>query len=186
MQGGQGRATIRAMASSQDSASSAPAASAATSAAGSPRPARGAPSSAASASPQEIRAHGLHLTDYRGADLRVPAAQVHFDTDPGALRHGGPRAGHGEVGRHRRRPGARSLACSSPARSSSASRTGCTTRRCCGTQLPRPHGAHRHGAVQRRRAGQGAFHRAPRARSRCEQHAALAPFLDAFARAGLP
>ncbi len=31
---------------------------------------------------REINAHGLHLTDYRGADLRLPAADVQYTTDP--------------------------------------------------------------------------------------------------------
>src|SRR5688572_1846461 len=34
----------------------------------------------------EIRAHGLHLTDYRGTDLRVPAEKVQFETQPAAAR----------------------------------------------------------------------------------------------------
>ena len=34
----------------------------------------------------EIRRHGLHLTDWRGADLRVPAASIRFETDSGAAR----------------------------------------------------------------------------------------------------
>ncbi|WP_394833358.1 2-dehydropantoate 2-reductase [Pendulispora rubella] len=30
---------------------------------------------------RELREHGLHLTDYLGADMKVPAAGVRFDTD---------------------------------------------------------------------------------------------------------
>ncbi|TCN44597.1 2-dehydropantoate 2-reductase [Kribbella orskensis] len=32
----------------------------------------------------ELAEHGLHLTDYLGADLRVPTEQVHFETTPDA------------------------------------------------------------------------------------------------------
>jgi len=32
----------------------------------------------------ELRQHGLHLTDWQGADLRVPAANLRFETDPAA------------------------------------------------------------------------------------------------------
>ncbi|HWL84988.1 MAG TPA: 2-dehydropantoate 2-reductase, partial [Polyangiaceae bacterium] len=31
---------------------------------------------------EELRTHGLHLTDYRGADERVPPASVRFETAP--------------------------------------------------------------------------------------------------------
>jgi 2-dehydropantoate 2-reductase len=35
---------------------------------------------------REVRTHGLHLTDYLGADLRVAAADVRFETQPSAAR----------------------------------------------------------------------------------------------------
>jgi 2-dehydropantoate 2-reductase len=45
----------------------------------------------------ELAEHGLRLTDYLGADLRVP--DVRYETSPGAAAEADLRPGDGEVGR---------------------------------------------------------------------------------------
>ena len=133
----------------------------------------------------EIRAHGLHLTDYRGADLRVPPAQVRFETDPRAARDADlvlvtvKSAATTEAGRELAavlKPGAIVVSFQNGLHNDEALRA----------QLPGAWvltGMVPFNVVNR---GKGAFHQGSEGALEAQAGAALGPFLPAFKAAGLP
>ena len=184
MQGGQGRATIRAMASSQEFC---------VFGAGSIGCYVGGRLAASGATVrfigrervvQEVRAHGLRLTDWRGADLRVPAAQVHIDTAPDALSTADlvlvtvKSSATEEAGRtlaSRLKPGAVVISFQNGLHNAQVLRDVLPGRTVLTGMVPFNVAAQ----------GQGTFFAGSEGTLEAEQHAGLAPFLDAFARAGL-
>ena len=134
---------------------------------------------------KEIREHGLHLTDYLGADLRVPAASVRFATDPSAAAGADfvlvtvKSAGTAEAGAQL----ARVLA---PSAIVASFQNGLRNAQVLRGQLPGRTvltGMVQFNVVNR---GHGAFHHGSEGGLEIEAHAALAPFLPAFEKAGLP
>ena len=133
----------------------------------------------------EIRAHGLRLTDWQGADLRVPADRVRFETEPAAARHARlvlvtvKSAGTEAAGRELApllKPGTVVISFQNGLRNAEALRAQLPGR----TVLT---GMVEFNVVNR---GQGAFHHGSEGGLEVQAHAALAPFLSAFAAAGLP
>ncbi|MBE4753686.1 2-dehydropantoate 2-reductase [Corallococcus sp. ZKHCc1 1396] len=134
---------------------------------------------------REVREHGLRLTDLHGADQRVPAAQVDIDTAPTALDTADlvlvtvKSAATEEAGRtlaSRLKPGASVVSFQNGLHNAQVLRDLLPGRTVlAGTVLFNV-------AAQ----GQGAFHAGSEGTLDIEQHAVLAPFVDAFARAGLP
>lgn len=133
----------------------------------------------------EIRQHGLHLTDWQGADLRVPAGTVRFETDPTAARDADlvlvtvKSAGTEEAGRELAKvlkPGAIVISFQNGLHNAEALRA----------QLPGR--AVLTGMVEFNVVGRGAgaFHHGSEGGLMVEEHAGLAPFLKAFEACGLP
>jgi len=132
----------------------------------------------------EIRQHGLHLTDYLGADLRVAPAQVKFETTPDAARDAGmvlvtvKSAGTQDAGRELApllKPGALVI----------SFQNGLHNAEVLQAQLPRCKvltGMVEFNVLNR---GQGAFHHGTEGGLDVQDDAALAPFLPAFAASGL-
>ncbi|MGH8442410.1 MAG: 2-dehydropantoate 2-reductase [Nevskiaceae bacterium] len=133
----------------------------------------------------EIRAHGLHLTDWRGADQRVPVGQVRFETDAAAARDADlvlvtvKSAGTAEAGRELAavlKPGAIVVSFQNGLHNDEVLRT----------QLPGATvltGMVPFNVVNR---GAGAFHQGSEGALEAQADGRLAPFLPAFAAAGLP
>jgi 2-dehydropantoate 2-reductase len=133
----------------------------------------------------EIRRHGLHLTDWQGADLRVPADQVRFETQPAAARDADlvlvavKSAGTEEAGRELAavlRPGAIVI----------SFQNGLHNAEVLAAQLSGRAvltGMVEFNVVNR---GDGAFHHGSEGGLAVQEHAAVEPFLAAFAAAGLP
>jgi 2-dehydropantoate 2-reductase len=133
----------------------------------------------------EVRQHGLHLTDWRGADLRVPAGQVRFETDASAARDADlvlvtvKSAGTEAAGRELApllKPGAVVVSFQNGLHNAEVLRAQLPGR----TVLT---GMVEFNVVNR---GNGAFHHGSEGGLAVEDHAALAPHLGAFAAAGLP
>jgi 2-dehydropantoate 2-reductase len=133
----------------------------------------------------EVRAHGLHLTDWQGADLRVPAAQARFETGPAAAREADlvlvtvKSAGTGAAGRELApllKPGAIVISFQNGLHNAEVLRAQLPGR----TVLT---GMVEFNVVNR---GNGAFHHGSEGGLEVQAHAGLAPFLPAFAAAGLP
>jgi 2-dehydropantoate 2-reductase len=133
----------------------------------------------------EVREHGLRLTDWRGADLKVPSAQVHVSTGHEALASADlvlvtvKSAATEEAGRalaEGLKPGASVISFQNGLHNADVLRGLLPGR----TVL--------HGMVPFNVAaqGQGHFHAGSEGTLEVERHAVLTPFLDAFARAGLP
>jgi len=132
-----------------------------------------------------IRQHGLHLTDWQGADLRVPADGVRFDTTPEAAREAGlvlvtvKSAGTESAGRELApllKPGALVVSFQNGLHNAELLRA----------QLPGVTvltGMVEFNVVNR---GEGAFHHGSEGGLAVEDHPALAPFRPAFTSAGLP
>lgn len=133
----------------------------------------------------ELCAHGLHLTDYRGADLSVKAADVRFATTPQAAASADlvlvtvKSAGTDGAGRELSaalKPGAVVI----------SFQNGMGNAEVLRKHLPRQTvltGMVPFNVVNR---GGGAFHQGSEGELEVQQNAALAPFLAAFERAGLP
>ncbi|MFB1480106.1 2-dehydropantoate 2-reductase [Corallococcus sp. RDP092CA] len=133
----------------------------------------------------EVRAHGLHLTDWRGADLKVPAADVRIGTEPDALATADlvlvtvKSAATEEAGRTlaaRLKPGALVISFQNGLRNAEVLRGLLRGRPVLTGMVPFNVAAQ----------GQGGFHAGSEGTLEVERHAGLAPFLEAFARAGLP
>lgn len=133
----------------------------------------------------EIGGNGLHLTDWRGADLRVPAGAVRFGTTPESARDADlvlvtvKSAGTEAAGRElapRLRPGAVVVSFQNGLHNAEVLRAQLPGR----TVLT---GMVEFNVVNR---GHGAFHHGSEGGLAVEDHPALAPFLAAFAAAGLP
>lgn len=134
---------------------------------------------------RETREHGLHLTDWQGADLRVPPSRVNFGSDTA--------------------PAARADLVLVTVKSAATADAGATL-----APLLKPgavvisfqNGLHNTEALRERLPGRavltgivefnvvhrggGAFHQGSEGGLEVEDHPALAPFLEAFAAAGLP
>jgi 2-dehydropantoate 2-reductase len=134
---------------------------------------------------REVREHGLHLTDWRGADLRVAPGTVSFTTDPSAaagadlvlvaVKSAGTEAAGRELERFLK-PGAIVVSFQNGLHNAEVLRQ----------QLPNRFvltGMVEFNVVNR---GSGAFHHGSEGGLECEDHAGLASFLPAFAAAGLP
>lgn len=133
----------------------------------------------------EIRRHGLHLTDWLGADLRVSPDDVRFDTTPDVARKADlvlvtvKSAGTAEVARDLSqllKPGAVVISFQNGIHNAEVLRA------------QNPGAAVLTGMVEFNvlNRGQGAFHHGTEGALDVEDHPALAPFLPAFDRAGLP
>jgi 2-dehydropantoate 2-reductase len=133
----------------------------------------------------EIRTHGLHLTDWRGADLRVAPGAVRFETDPGAVRDANlvlvtvKSAGTEAAAREL-------LPLLKPAAVVISFQNGLHNAALLRSLLPDRTvlaGMVEFNVVNR---GAGAFHHGSEGGLAVERHAALAGFLADFAAAGLP
>ncbi|HUS25258.1 MAG TPA: 2-dehydropantoate 2-reductase [Candidatus Binatia bacterium] len=133
----------------------------------------------------ELRAHGLHLTDYRGADLRVPAAQVQVDTKPEGAREASlvlvtvKSAATADAARELARvlpPRAVVISFQNGLHNAEVLREFLPGRTVLTGMVP-------FNVVHR---GEGRFHQGSQGELEVERHAALPPFLPAFAAAGLP
>ena len=133
----------------------------------------------------ELRQHGLHLTDWQGADLRVPAAQLRFETGPGAARDADlvlvtvKSSGTEAAGRELApllKPGAIVVSFQNGLHNAEVLRGQLPGR----TVLT---GMVEFNVVNR---GRGAFHHGSEGGLAVEDHAGIMPFLPAFAAAGLP
>ena len=134
---------------------------------------------------QELRANGLHLTDWLGADLRVPPEKVRFATSPQGAANADlvlvtvKSAGTEEAGQQLAKllkPGAVVI----------SFQNGLHNAEVLAKCLPGRTvliGMVQFNVVNR---GQGGFHAGSEGKLETEQHASLAPFLGAFERAGLP
>jgi 2-dehydropantoate 2-reductase len=134
---------------------------------------------------REIREHGLHLTDYRGANLRVAPTGITFGTTPVGAASADfvlvtvKSAGTAEAGAEL----ARVL---KPGAIVASFQNGLHNAEILREKLPGRlvlTGMVQFNVVNR---GRGAFHHGSEGGLEIEQHAALAPFLAAFAAAGLP
>lgn len=133
----------------------------------------------------EIRQHGLHLTDWHGADLRVAPADVCFETSPEAVRSADlvlvtvKSAGTEEVGRDLAqllKPGAVVISFQNGIHNAEVLRAqnpGVTVIT----------GMVEFNVISR---GEGAFHHGTEGGLDVHGHPAMTPFLPAFAAAGLP
>ncbi|TSC25087.1 2-dehydropantoate 2-reductase [Corallococcus sp. Z5C101001] len=134
---------------------------------------------------EEVRAHGLHLTDWRGADLKVPAAEVRIGTEPEALATADlvlvtvKSAATEEAGRTLAswlKPGASVISFQNGLHNAEVLRGLLPGRTVLTGMVPFNVAAQ----------GRGGFHAGSEGTLEVARHAALAPFLEAFARAGLP
>ncbi|MFP2898562.1 2-dehydropantoate 2-reductase [Corallococcus sp. 4LFB] len=133
----------------------------------------------------EVRAHGLHLTDWQGADLKVPAADVRIDTEPEALATADlvlvtvKSAATEEAGRTlaaRLKPGAVVISFQNGLHNAEVLRGLLPGRTVLTGMVPFNVAAQ----------GQGHFHAGSEGTLEVARHAGLEPFLEAFVRAGLP
>jgi 2-dehydropantoate 2-reductase len=134
---------------------------------------------------REATTHGLRLTDWRGADLRVAPADVRFATAPHAAAEAAlvlvtvKSAGTEEAGRELApvlRPDTLVVSFQNGLHNAE------TLRRA----LPNATvliGMVQFNVIQR---GSGSFHEGSEGKLEVERHTRLTPFLEAFARAGLP
>jgi 2-dehydropantoate 2-reductase len=134
---------------------------------------------------RELAEHGLHVTDYRGADLRVAPADLHFATQPQAAA-----------------PARLVLVTVKSAATEAAARELAPVLAPETLVISFQNGLHNAGILARLlpgctvltgmvpfnviARGGGAFHQGSEGNLDVAAHPALAPFLDAFARAGLP
>ena len=134
---------------------------------------------------REVRAHGLHLTDFLGADVRVAPADVRFETDPGVAREADlvlvsvKSAGTEQAGRELARvlkPGAVVVSFQNGLHNAEVLRAQLPGR----TVLT---GMVEFNVVNR---GNGAFHHGSEGGLDVQDDPALAPFLPAFAACGIP
>lgn len=134
---------------------------------------------------EELRTHGLHLTDYRGADLSVKPADVRFATTPQSAASADlvlvtvKSAGTDEAGRELAqvlKPGAVVISFQNGLGNAGMLRKHLPKQTVLTGMVP-------FNVVNR---GQGAFHQGSEGELEVQQHSALAPFLAAFKQAGLP
>ncbi len=134
---------------------------------------------------RELAEHGLHLTDWRGADLRVAPAAVSFATSPAPAATADlvlvtvKSAATEEAGRELApllRPGTVVISFQNGLHNAEV------LRRCLPEAVVLT-GMVQFNVLQR---GAGSFHEGSEGKLEVERHPALTPFLDAFARAGLP
>ncbi|WP_404369689.1 2-dehydropantoate 2-reductase [Corallococcus coralloides] len=132
----------------------------------------------------EVRAHGLRLTDWQGADLKVPAADVRIDTGPEALATADlvlvtvKSAATEEAGQAlapRLKPGARVISFQNGLHNAAVLRGLLPGHTVLTGMVPFNVAAQ----------GQGHFHAGSEGTLEVERHAGLAPFVEAFTRAGL-
>lgn len=133
----------------------------------------------------ELARHGLRLTDYRGADLTVPAASIAFAVGPDPLNDADlilvtvKSAATGEAAgalAGRLKPGAVVVSFQNGLGHAEALRAALPGATVLAGMVP-------FNVVHR---GQGAFHQGSEGDLKIEQHEALAPFVSAFENAGLP
>lgn len=134
---------------------------------------------------REVREHGLHLTDWRGADLKVAPGAVRFATDPSAAADADlvlvtvKSAGTQDAGRELERflkPGAIVVSFQNGLHNAETLRQELANRFVL-TGMVEFNVVHR---------GGGAFHHGSEGGLECEDHPGLARFLPAFDAAGLP
>jgi len=134
---------------------------------------------------RELREHGLHLTDYQGADMKVPAAAVRFDTEvPRPLRADlvlvtVKSSGTEEAAR------ALDAVLEKPSVVVSL-QNGVGNADALRQHLPSHTVLAGMVLFNTVNSGKGHFHQGSQGALDVEKHAALAPFVDLFARAGLP
>jgi 2-dehydropantoate 2-reductase len=133
----------------------------------------------------ELREHGLHLTDWRGAEMRVAPADIRFDTTPQAVRQADlvlvtvKSAGTEEVARDLAqllKPGAVVISFQNGIHNAEVLRA-------ANPGVSVITGMVEFNVINR---GRGAFHHGTEGGLDVHAHAALAPFLPAFEAAGLP
>jgi 2-dehydropantoate 2-reductase len=133
----------------------------------------------------ELATHGLHLTDWRGADLRVVPADVRFATAPAAAAEADlvlvtvKSAATEDAGRELApvlQPGTLVVSFQNGLHNAAALRAALPQ----ATVLT---GMVQFNVIQR---GGGHFHEGSEGKLEVEDHPLLAPYLEAFARAGLP
>jgi 2-dehydropantoate 2-reductase len=133
----------------------------------------------------EVREHGLRLTDWQGADLKVPASDVHISTGHEALASADlvlvtvKSAATEEAGGALAaglKPGASVISFQNGLHRADVLRGLLPGRAVLQGMVPFNVAAQ----------GQGHFHAGTEGTLEVEQHAVLAPFLAAFTRAGLP
>lgn len=134
---------------------------------------------------EELRTHGLHLTDYRGADLSVKAADMNFATTAQSAASADlvlvtvKSAGTDEAGRELAqvlKPDAVVISFQNGLGNAEVLRRHLPKQTVLTGMVP-------FNVVNR---GQGAFHQGSAGELEVQQHPALAPFLAAFEQAGLP
>lgn len=134
---------------------------------------------------REVREHGLHLTDWRGADLKVAPSAVRYATDPVASASADlvlvtvksaatPEAGR-ELAPHLK-PGAIVVSFQNGLHNAEVLRRELPSRFVLAGMVE-------FNVVHR---GRGAFHHGSEGGLECEDHPGLVPFLPAFDAAGLP
>ncbi|MEV0286369.1 MULTISPECIES: 2-dehydropantoate 2-reductase [unclassified Kribbella] len=133
----------------------------------------------------ELATHGLRLTDYLGADLRVEAADVRYETSPAAAAEAdlvlvtvksaateGAAAELAEV----LKPGALVISFQNGVRNGELLRERLTDQAVVTGMVP-------FNVLNR---GGGVFHQGTEGALDIQRHPGLAPYLEAFAKAGLP
>jgi len=134
---------------------------------------------------QELAAWGLHLSDYHGADLRVPASEVDFHLDPRIAADADlvlvtvKSAATAEAGRALAgviKPGTAVISFQNGLGHDATLRAALPDAVVLPGMVP-------FNVVQ---PGDGRFHQASAGELAVAQHAALAPFVESFRRAGLP
>jgi 2-dehydropantoate 2-reductase len=134
---------------------------------------------------REIAGHGLHLTDYLGADLRLAGSEVGYHIDPAIAAEAdlilvtvksGATAEAGETLARIVRPGAVVVSFQNGIGNDEALRAALPGRTVLAGMVPFN--------VIHRTAGH--FHQGTEGTLDVQQHPALAPFLESFANAGLP
>lgn len=132
-----------------------------------------------------LRQHGLALTDYRGADLRVPNAQIHFAT-------AAPTAAHADLVLVTVKSAATAQTAAELAAHIAAGtlvvsfQNGLGNADVLRAQLPHCTVLAAMVPFNVINRGNGIFHQGSEGELEIEQHAALTPFTALFAKAGLP
>jgi 2-dehydropantoate 2-reductase len=133
----------------------------------------------------ELAAHGLRLTDYLGADLRVAAADVRYETSPAAaaeadlvlvtVKSAATEAAAAELAEVLK-PGAMVVSFQNGVRNGEVLRERLTDQVVVTGMVP-------FNVLNR---GGGVFHQGTEGALDVQRHPGLAPYLDAFSTAGLP
>jgi 2-dehydropantoate 2-reductase len=133
----------------------------------------------------ELAAHGLRLTDYLGADLRVTAADLRYETSPGAaaeadlvlvtVKSAATESAAGELAAVLK-PGAIVVSFQNGVRNGKLLRERLTDQAVVTGMVP-------FNVLNR---GGGVFHQGTEGGLDVQRHPGLAPYVDAFSQAGLP